>query len=90
MPRHVTMRRPVVRIQTGVRLEKRLVQVLKGLAEYLDISLSELLELIVLHAFEGTPSFSMGTRRRIGALKRVYDFDYDLEQARMILFVERK
>ena len=42
----------VERVQTGVRMEKRMVKVLKALAEYLDISLGDLLEGIVLHAFE--------------------------------------
>jgi predicted DNA-binding ribbon-helix-helix protein len=32
------------RVQTGVRLEKRLVKVLKALAEIYDLSLGELLE----------------------------------------------
>ena len=54
----------VERVQTGVRLEKRMVKVLKALAEYHDISLAELLEGIVLHALEGeaTP-FSAETLR---------------------------
>ena len=46
----------VERVQTGVRMEKRMLKVLKGLAEYLDMSLGDLLEGIVLHAFEGKPS----------------------------------
>ena len=43
----------VTRVQTGVRIEQRMLKVLKALAEYLDISLGDLLEGIVLHAFEG-------------------------------------
>jgi hypothetical protein len=42
----------VQRVQTGVRMEKRLIKVLKALAEYLDISLGDLLEGIVLHTFD--------------------------------------
>ena len=50
---------PVIeRVQTGIRIEKRLLKVLKGLAEVLDISLGDLLEGIVLHAFEGKAPFS--------------------------------
>jgi len=49
--------REVERIQTGVRLEKRLLKVLKGLAEYLDLSLGDLLEGIALHALENKPPF---------------------------------
>src|SRR6516165_6903998 len=67
----------VTRVQTGVRLEKRLLKVLKALAEYHDISLGELLEGIVLHAFDGECPFSDETRRRIVDLKRVYELDLD-------------
>jgi len=63
---------PVERIQTGVRLEKRTLKVLKGLAEYLDMSLGDLLEGIVLHAFEGRAPFSAETRAQIDRLRTVY------------------
>ena len=53
------------RVQIGARIEKRMVKVLKGLAEYLDMSLGDLLEGIVLHAFESKPPFSAETLRRI-------------------------
>jgi hypothetical protein len=65
------------RVQVGARLEKRMVKVLKGLAEYLDMSLGDLLEGIVLHAFESKPPFSAETLRRIEQLKAVYGMDYD-------------
>lgn len=67
----------VERVQTGVRIEKRLLRVLKGLAEYHDMSLGDLLEGIVLHAFEGKSPFSPETLRRIAELKKVYDLDLD-------------
>jgi len=68
----------IERIQTGVRMEKRLVKVLKGTAEYLDMSLGDLLEGIVLHAFEGkSPIFSPETQAKITALKKVYGLDLD-------------
>ena len=68
----------VERVQTGVRLEKRMLKVLKGLAEYLDISLGDLLEGIVLHALEGkAPPLSDDLIERIVALKKVYNMDYD-------------
>jgi hypothetical protein len=67
----------VERVQTGVRIEKRMLKVLKALAEYLDISLGDLLEGIVLHAFESKPVFSEDILQRIEALKQVYDMDYD-------------
>ena len=67
--------RNIERIQTGVRLEKRTLKVLKGLAEYLDLSLGDLLEGMVLHAFEGKASFSEETLKQIAKLKAVYGLD---------------
>ncbi len=69
----------VERIQTGVRMEKRMVKVLKGLAEYLDISLGDLLEGIVLHAFAGKAPFSSQTLAQISRLKEVYGMGYGVE-----------
>jgi hypothetical protein len=65
----------IQRVQTGVRMEKRLVKVLKGLAEYHDLSLGDLLEGIVLHAFEGKSPFGAESVARIEQLKQVYDLD---------------
>ena len=69
----------VERIQTGMRMEKRMVKVLKGLAEYLDISLGDLMEGIVLHAFAGQTPFSTLTIEQINRLKEVYSMDYGVE-----------
>jgi hypothetical protein len=65
----------VKRTQTGVRLESSLLKVLKGLAEYTELSLGDLLEGIVLHAFEGKAPFSDETRSVIEQLKAVYGCD---------------
>ena len=62
----------VERVQTGVRMEKRLVKVLKALAEYRDMTLGDLLEGIVLHAFEGKCAFARESLARIKQLKEVY------------------
>jgi hypothetical protein len=62
----------VERVQTGVRLEKRLLKVLKALADYHDISLGDLIEGIVLHAFEGKAPFSEQSLTKIAELKRVF------------------
>ena len=62
----------VERVQTGVRVEKRLLKVLKGLAELKDLSLGDLLEGIVLHAFEGKAPFSPATLKEIEQLKKIY------------------
>ena len=67
----------IERVQTGVRIEKRLLKVLKALADYHDLSLGDLLEGIVLHSFEGKPPFSEESRRRIADLKRVFHLDLD-------------
>lgn len=67
----------IERVQTGVRMEKRLLKVLKALADYHDISLGDLLEGIVLHAFEGKPPFGEQSLRKIGELKRVFQLDLD-------------
>lgn len=65
----------VERVQTGVKLEKRLLKVLKGVAEYHDMTLGDLLEGIVLHAFEGKPPFGRETLARIAQLRNVYGLD---------------
>ena len=69
----------IERVQTGARMEKRMVKVLKGLAEYLDISLGDLLEGIVLHAFAGKAPFSELTLKQIALLKEIYGMDYGVE-----------
>ena len=72
----------IERVQTGVRIEKRMLKVLKALAEYLDMSLGDLLEGIVLHAFEGKPSpLNEDILERVEILKQVYDMDYDSSAA---------
>ncbi|HWU21830.1 MAG TPA: hypothetical protein VN088_09905 [Nocardioides sp.] len=63
----------VERVQTGLRIERRTLKVLKGLAEYLDISLGDLVEGIVLHSFEGKAPFGPETVDRIAQLRAVYD-----------------
>ncbi len=65
------------RVQTGVRLEKRVLKVLKALAQYHDLSLGDLLEGIVLHAFDGKVPFSRESLERIQNLKKFYDLDLD-------------
>lgn len=65
----------VERVQTGVKLEKRLLKVLKGVAEYHDMTLGDLLEGIVLHAFEGKAAFGRETLARIAQLRSVYGLD---------------
>src|ERR1700746_3560727 len=67
----------IKRVQTGVRIEKRLLKVLKGFAEYHDLTLGDLLEGIVLHAFDGKCPFSEESLRKIRDLKKFYGLDLD-------------
>src|SRR5258706_12824112 len=69
----------IERVQTGARMEKRMVKVLKALAEVLDISLGDLLEGIVLHAFAGQAPFSDQTLTQIARLKEVNGMEYGVE-----------
>lgn len=71
----------IERVQTGIRMEKRLLKVLKGLAELKEISLGDLLEGIVLHAFEGKAAFSDETLRQIADLKKIYGLTLRAEQS---------
>lgn len=73
--------RKVERTQTGVRIETRMLKVLKALAEYLDLSLSDLLEGMVLHAFEGKAPFGEKTLGKIDQLKEVFELDLAAEDS---------
>jgi hypothetical protein len=74
MPQEQQNREPVVveRVQTGVRLEKRMLKVLKAVAEQKEMTLGDLLEGIVLHAFEGKAPFSPQTLKEIEQFKSLY------------------
>ncbi|MEO3431647.1 hypothetical protein [Inquilinus sp. CAU 1745] len=69
------------RVQTGIRIEKRLLKVLKGLAEHLEISVGDLIEGIALHSFENKTPFSAETISKIEQLKEVYDLDWTAEES---------
>lgn len=75
----------VERVQVGVRLEKRMVKVLKGVAEYADLSLGDLLEGIVLHAFANKTPFSAQTLARVRQLKAVYGMNYGVEASHRLV-----
>jgi hypothetical protein len=89
-PKTGAARLAVERIQTGARMEKRLVKVLKALAELKDLSLGDLLEGICLHAFDGKAPFSEETRRKIAELKRVYGLDLDSSASHQLVERESK
>jgi hypothetical protein len=67
----------VERVQTGVRMEKRILKVLKAFGEYHDMTLGDLLEGIVLHAFDGKCPFGAESLKRIKDLKKFYALDLD-------------
>jgi hypothetical protein len=75
----------IERAQTGVRMEKRLLKVLKGLAEYHDLSLGDLLEGIVLLAFEGKAPFGLVSRKKIDELKKIYGLDLTAKDAHKLI-----
>lgn len=78
----------IERQQTGIRIEKRILKVLKGLAEYHDITLGDLLEGIVLHVFDGKTPFGKESLQKISELRKVYGLDLTAANAHKL--VERK
>jgi len=67
----------VEKVQTGIRIEKRILKVLKALAEYLDMTPGDLLEGVLLHVFEGKTPFGKPTLERIQQFKDIYRLDLD-------------
>jgi hypothetical protein len=85
-PRRDAEKRQVVeRVQTGVRLEKRILKVLKGLAEYHDITLGDLLEGICLHAFEGKTPFGEKSLLKVAEIKQVYGLDLTAKDSHQLV-----
>ncbi|MCP4768312.1 MAG: hypothetical protein GY875_18845 [Gammaproteobacteria bacterium] len=65
----------IERIQTGVRIEKRVLKVLKAIAARNEIGLGDLIEGIVLHSFEGKPPFGAETLAFIEQMRSAYGLD---------------
>ena len=80
----------IERVQTGVRIEARLLNVLKALAALKGMSLGDLLEGIVLHAFEGEQPFSEQTLTQIADLKKVYGLDLSAADSHKLVEAEAK
>jgi len=78
-------RRTVVRVQTGVRMEKRLLQLLKALAGTLDLSFGDLLEGIALHVLEGKAPFSAQTLAKVKDLRRVYGLTLSAKDSHLLV-----
>jgi len=75
----------IERVQTGVRIEKRLLKVLKGFAAYHDMSLGDLIEGIVLHAFDGKVPFSEKNLEKIKELKNIYELDLTCQDSHKLV-----
>ena len=75
----------VERVQTGFRMEKRLLKVLKAVAEYHDMALGDLVEGIVLHAFDGRSAFGRESMHRIAEFKRLYGLELDSTHAHKLV-----
>ena len=78
----------IERVQTGVRIEKRLLKVMKALAEYQDMTLGDLIEGIALHAFDGKSPFGDESLKRVAEFKQIYGADFDSKASHKL--VERK
>ena len=75
----------VQRVQTGVRIEKHILKVLKAIAEYHEITLGDVIEGIVLHAFDGKPAFGAEGLARIRELRRLYGLTLDASHAHRLI-----
>jgi hypothetical protein len=89
-PARVTRPKRVERVQVGARMEKTLVKVLKGLAEYLDISFGDLLEGITLHALEGKSPLSKETLAQVARLKTIYGLQLNAEDSHRLVEVRNE
>ncbi len=85
---HVSDSLKIERVQTGVRMEKRLLKVLKAVAEMKDLTLGDLLEGIVLHAFENKTPFSEETLTAIEQFKSLYGMTLTAAQSHKFQEVE--
>lgn len=75
----------VERVQTGLRIESKILKVLKGMAEYKDLGTNEMLELILMHAFENRPCFSADGFQAVKDLKKIYGLSYDVHDYQAFL-----
>ena len=78
----------VIRAQTGIRMERRILKVLKATAELKDMSVGDLLEGILLYAFEGKPAFATETLKQIQEFRNIYGLTLTSSDSQ--LFKERK
>ncbi|MEO0783283.1 MAG: hypothetical protein AAFZ46_16175 [Pseudomonadota bacterium] len=77
-------KKKIERVQTGVRIEKRVLQVLKAVATKNDMGLGDLIEGIVLHNFEGKQPFGLETLDFIEQMKTAYGLDLKAEDSHLL------
>lgn len=65
----------IERVQTGMRIEKRILQVLKAIAAKHDMGLGDLIEGIVLHSFEGKSPFDPESQIFIAQMRSAFGLD---------------
>jgi len=75
----------IARAQTGIRIEKRILKVLKGIAEFHDLSVGDVLEGILLHVFEGKAPFGERSLKKIAELKKVYELDLNASHSHTLV-----
>ena len=75
----------IERTQTGIRIEKRILKVLKGLAEFHDLSVGDLLEGVLLHVFEGKTPFGERSLKKIAELRKVYELDLNASHSHTLV-----
>ncbi|MES0870875.1 hypothetical protein [Pseudovibrio sp. SCP19] len=78
----------IERVQTGVRLEKRVLKVLKAVAAHHEMGLGDLLEGIVLHSFEGKAPFGPDTLAFIAGMREAYGLDLTAEDSHKLIEAE--
>ncbi len=71
----------IERVQTGVRIEKRILKVLKAIAAEKEMTLGDLLEGIVLHSFEGKTPFDEESLAFIDIMKKSFHLDLTAEDS---------
>ena len=80
----------IERTQTGIRIEKRILKVLKGVAEFHDLSVGDLLEGVLLHVFEGKAPFGERSLKKIAELKKVYELDLNASHSHKLVESKKK
>lgn len=81
----MSSKRTIERAQTGVRIEKRVLKVLKALAAHHEIGLGDLIEGIVLHNFDGKTPFGPESLEFIAQMRTAYGLDLTAEDSHLLV-----